>query len=115
MTHRAVCLEQHRAARRGGARLFLAADDADVADDVGDLRRIEDAVAAEGGHLAAARRVVVGIPYAVGDRIVDAGNTAAPHPVVVGTAETVVWHPRPTRPRALDTMNTPRPRPNPHP
>src|SRR3546814_7295597 len=86
VAHRAVHLEQRRAARRGHARLFLAADDADMADSIGDVGRLEDAVTPEGGHQTGTRRLVVGVPDAVSDRIFDRRKVTAPQPVVVGQA-----------------------------
>src|SRR3546814_10355233 len=104
MAHRAIRLEQRRAARRRRARLLLTADDAHMADDIGDLPRVEDAVAPEGGHQAGARRLVVGIPDAMRDRIVARRQVAAPQPGVVGQAGIERLPPRAARAVALDAM-----------
>src|SRR3546814_19762598 len=63
-------------------------------------------VAPEGGHQAGARRLVVGIPDAMRDRIVDRRQVAAPQPVVVGQAGIERLHPRAARAVALDAMRS---------
>src|SRR3546814_9331624 len=65
-------------------------------------------VAPEGGHQAGARRLVVGIPDAMRDRIVDRRQVAAPQPVVVGQAGIERLHPRAARAVALDAMDAKR-------
>src|SRR3546814_10358545 len=76
-----------------------------MANGIGELPRVEDAVAPEGGHQAGARRLVVGIPDAMRDRIVDRRQVAAPQPVVVGQAGIERLHPRAARAVALDAMD----------
>src|SRR3546814_19884296 len=75
VAHRAVHLAQRLAARRGHARLFLPADDADLADSIGDVGRLEDAVPPEGGPQPCTRRLVFGVPGAVSERLVVRSRT----------------------------------------
>src|SRR3546814_10152724 len=100
--------EQRRAARRGHARLFLAADDADMADSIGDVGRLEDAVTPEGGHQTGTRRLVVGVPDAMSDRIFDRRKVTAPQPVVVGQAGIERLNSRSARAVALDALDAKR-------
>src|SRR3546814_20817510 len=47
------------------------------------LRRRQQLILAEGGHQRLARGVMTGIAAAVGDRLLDGSQIAAPQPVVV--------------------------------
>src|SRR3546814_1419643 len=104
MAHRAIRLEQRRAAPRRRARLLLTADDAHMADAIGDLPRVEAAVAPAGRHPAGARRLVVGIPDAIRYRIVARRPVAPPPPVVVGRAGIDLRPPHAARTVALHPM-----------
>jgi hypothetical protein len=77
----AVLGEDLRAALCRSARLFLPADDADMADHILHLRRRQDAVAPKAGIWL--MRVASSPGGAVLQRLVDGGDIAAPQPVIV--------------------------------
>jgi len=62
---------------------FLLGDYADEGDDILDLCRLQQAVAAKGRHLREAGLGMVGLTHAVSDRLFDGREVAAPQPVVV--------------------------------
>src|SRR3546814_7799330 len=76
-----------------------------MADSIGDVGRLEDAVTPEGGHQTGTRRLVVGVPDAVSDRIFDRRKVTAPQPVVVGQAGIERLNSRSARAVALDAMD----------
>src|SRR5690606_19518164 len=100
-----IVRKNRRTARRRRTRLFLPADDTNMADDIGDRFRIENSVAPECGHQAGPRRLMVGVPYAMLDRIGDAGEVAAPQPVIVGQAGIEFRHASPARAVTLDAVH----------
>src|SRR3546814_18670631 len=68
------------------------------------LRRRQQLILAEGGHQRLARGVMTGIADAVGDRLLDGSQIAAPQPVVVIEVG-IALRPCGPRPMALDAMH----------
>src|SRR3546814_9410720 len=89
---------------RSRAWPVLPADRPDMRHHVVHLRRRQQLILAEGGHQRLARGVMTGIADAVGDRLLDGSQIAAPQPVVVIEVG-IALRPCGPRPMALDAMH----------